>query len=547
MNPQNSPTQEEIDPRLEALIQSLRPTPRRDPEAVARGRIRFEQELEILIETQPEWRRRARPILGSYIRLKEKLDMFSRRYRFAYTTLAVLIALLAILFGGASVTAFAAQNALPGDALYSVKTGLESTQVRLADDISRVRLHLGFAERRLDEISRLIAEGRHGDIKTASAEFVVQIHLALESLNLVAANDPAAASELAGQITAALSRFANVLSGMLAQVPDTAKPVVEQALNALQSIEINAAGELEFTGLVEGMQADVWTIAGHTVRLTAQTEVKGQIAIGDLVKVHAAIASDGSLTAREIELVQAADVAPIEMHGDETRFTGVVESISSGTWVVSGITLLITPQTDIRDMIMVGDLVEVRAITAPDGALIAVRLRLSGEVGNENNNENHNENNNFNGNENTNDNENDNEDDNDDIRHGGETRFTGVVESISAGTWVVSGVTLLVTPQTDIRDMISVGDLVEVRAITAANGALIAVRLRLSGEIDNENHNFNGNENTNDNENNNSGSNSGPGSGGNDNENDNSGSNSGPGSDGNDNEDDWSESNSGPG
>jgi len=45
---------------------------------------------------------------------------------------------------------------------------------------------------------------------------------------------------------------------------------------------------------------------------------------------------------------------------------------------------------------------------------------------------------------------------------------------------VVSGVTLLITPQTEMRDMISIGDLVEVRAITAANGTLIAVRLELS-------------------------------------------------------------------
>jgi hypothetical protein len=250
--------------------------------------------------------------------------------------------------------------------------------------------------------------------------------------------------------------------------------------------------------------------------ITPQTDIRDPISVGDLVEVRAITAPDGTLVAVRLRLTgeinnenhnfngnenanhnvnDNENANDNDRHGGETRFIGVVESISSGSWVVSGVTVLVTPQTEIRGTISVGDLVEVRAITAPNGALVAVRLRLEGEVGNENGNVNHNENENenqnvnnnendneninenenFNGNENANNNENDNDD-----RHGGETRFSGVVESMSGGTWVVSGVTLLITPQTEIRDTISVGDLVEVRAITATNGSLIAVRLELA-------------------------------------------------------------------
>ncbi len=60
--------------------------------------------------------------------------------------------------------------------------------------------------------------------------------------------------------------------------------------------------EVEVFGAVEQVTPNFITVQGKDIRLTPQTEFKDSIEVGALVKVHAILADDGSLTAREIEL-----------------------------------------------------------------------------------------------------------------------------------------------------------------------------------------------------------------------------------------------------
>lgn len=60
--------------------------------------------------------------------------------------------------------------------------------------------------------------------------------------------------------------------------------------------------KVEFTGQVESMAPGAWQIAGMTVLVTAETELKGDIDVGDRVKVKARPTSDGPLLGLEIEL-----------------------------------------------------------------------------------------------------------------------------------------------------------------------------------------------------------------------------------------------------
>jgi hypothetical protein len=59
--------------------------------------------------------------------------------------------------------------------------------------------------------------------------------------------------------------------------------------------------EAEFTGTVEQMSADSWVISGVTVLVSSETEIDGDIAVGDVVEVEGTQNPDGSITAREIE------------------------------------------------------------------------------------------------------------------------------------------------------------------------------------------------------------------------------------------------------
>jgi hypothetical protein len=186
-----------------------------------------------------------------------------------------------------------------------------------------------------------------------------------------------------------------------------------------------AGAEFDFTGAVDAMSIDQWTVAGRTFLVTAATEIKGSFAIGDLVKVHLVVGLDGSQVAREIE----APGGELEDAGEgsEVELVGLIDSISPEAWVIDGQTLAITSQTEIKGTLSVGDAAKVHILVGAGGSLTAREIEAAevGEVGqgddddgnlNANANENENANANENGNTNENsanqtDNENSNEDD----------------------------------------------------------------------------------------------------------------------------------------
>ena len=301
-----------VDPQLDELLDLLRPTPPMEPEMAARGQAKFMAEIETLFGPLPSSAlSRLTGWIYTLYQTKEKFVMATSKQKFVYGTLAVFIAVFVLVFGGASATAYAAQSSLPGDALYPVKTGLEQTQVRLSSDAAdQAELQLEFAQRRLQEIAALIDEGRFNDIETATGEFEYHLQQAIDALQFVAVGDPARAEDLAAKITSALSSYASTLSGMMANVPEAVIPAFERAFLASQPAgSVADDEEIEFTGLVEAIGPDSWTVAGRKLSISSQTEIKGSIEVGDMVKVHAYKSGDGTLSAREIEPVIEDEIA----------------------------------------------------------------------------------------------------------------------------------------------------------------------------------------------------------------------------------------------
>ena len=58
--------------------------------------------------------------------------------------------------------------------------------------------------------------------------------------------------------------------------------------------------DVEFQGMIESKGSGTWVVRGISVEVDAQTELKGALEIGDLVKVEALTQADGSLLALEI-------------------------------------------------------------------------------------------------------------------------------------------------------------------------------------------------------------------------------------------------------
>jgi hypothetical protein len=293
---------DEMDPRLEAMLDQLRSTPERDRQRAEQGKAQFLKDADLIFTNAPAVGHKS-----FWFLLREKLA-FTRVKMSQRTVLAsflAVFALVVLLSGSAGMTVYAAQSALPGDALYGVKTTLEDTRSNLTSSAARqVTLQLQYAQRRLDEIEKLIAEGRYADIQVATQDFQSHIQNTLAAMKDVTAGDPIKAAELAGQISTQLTRYSQALNSMADQTPGPVRSELEKALQASQSgelMEIKPDGEVEITGLIEAIGADTLVVGGQTVQITAETAIKLKLTVGLLVNVHAYLDLTGNVIAREID------------------------------------------------------------------------------------------------------------------------------------------------------------------------------------------------------------------------------------------------------
>jgi len=306
-----------VDPKLIEKIELMRSTPERDPQSVTHGRGRFLAELDgIPVNGSRSPLAWLSGLINLNLKRGPESPMSTKSQKFAFSTLIAIIIVVVMLFGGASATAYASQSALPGDALYPLKTSLEQTQAALARDAySQAQIYMQFAQKRLDEIGDLIQEGRYSDVKIASGEFEYQIQQAIVALQTVMEGDPERGAVLSQEISKALLDYALTLKTVLVNIPDPVKPSVEKALLVSES----EAGEgLEFMGVVLTITDSSLEIVDYqyTIVISELTEIEGVINSGDTVKVHLIVTADGTRIAREIELASSLDEDEIGEDGD---------------------------------------------------------------------------------------------------------------------------------------------------------------------------------------------------------------------------------------
>ena len=416
----------DIDPRLKKLLELIRPVPGRNPQAVARGRARFHAEMEAAFPS--------RKLLKPQAIFPHKNTSQPRLFipAFAIRAAAALAIVMALLFGGAGITAMAAQDALPGETLYPVKTGLEDMQISLTfSHMQQVELHLAFAEHRINELAALIEAGETTELALTTARFELEINLAAAALRDLFAKDPAQAAELAPKLTAMLTHYAEMLADIKSDAPETAQRDMEHAQLTTQifsHLSGQTASIFEFTGVVEDISDTAWIVNGLTITIDAATEISGEITIGDVVIIHVLPNPDNTLTAHEIKLAASeensedgsadelendeqnsnsnknnaeneelgedpgheqeqemeqeseqgsmdeAAAGSIYRPGDEIDLIGTVEVISDTLFVVDGLKIVLTDETKLEETFEVGDLVRIRFIPQEDGTLIAISI-----------------------------------------------------------------------------------------------------------------------------------------------------------------------------
>lgn len=164
---------------------------------------------------------------------KERSPMF---------TFARILILLAVAFGGTTATAFAAQDSLPSEALYPIKTFVEDVRLALTSDPeAEVDLLLQFSDERMEEIAALIEQGLPVPDAVATQ---LQSHLNT-ALKTCAELDGAAFLQVMEQIhersQEQLKELQNLENGSGNQ-PEEALQLATQAMN---STRVAAEGALE--------------------------------------------------------------------------------------------------------------------------------------------------------------------------------------------------------------------------------------------------------------------------------------------------------------
>lgn len=211
------------------------------------------------------------------------------------------------------------------------------------------------------------------------------------------------------------------------------------AENVTPTQDTELVSPFEFTGIVDAIGEDSWTVSNRVLTVIAATEIEGSPEIGAQVTVEGVVLADGTWLALSIHTVEV-ETTPFE-------FTGAVENISP--WVIAGTDIEVNEATRIDAGIQVGDIVKVSGEIQADGAWLAHEIEKDEEI------------------------------------EGDPTLsaiFFGLVESVDP--WVVNGVPLVVDEVTDIEAGIEIGDLVRVEVLLLPDGTWRATRIQsLDGDL----------------------------------------------------------------
>lgn len=216
-----------------------------------------------------------------------------------------------------------------------------------------------------------------------------------------------------------------ILAGVLLSACAPAVPSAPASEGGGQGL----SSEVVFTGVIESMDGDQWTIDGRDVRVDPTAIRDGSFLVGDTVKVEAVVAADGSINVQRVESPAAADLVNLAtgtpdasstsvpgssgfqglvFDNSGTEATGTVESITDTSITIGGQTFTFASNVEIKDVIVPGALVKLHFVTNADGTLSVTEIAFADptQIGDDNTNGN-NSNNNSNDNNANDDNGND--------------------------------------------------------------------------------------------------------------------------------------------
>jgi len=185
-----------------------------------------------------------------------------------------------------------------------------------------------------------------------------------------------------------------------------------------------------FIGKVESIGATAWTISGRVVQVNDSTVIEPGLKVGDSVQVAGRITGDGNFLATRLSRTEGT--------GSNFRFAGILTSMGTDIWIISGIKVTIGVSTTLNGDFAVGNPVVAEGVIKADGTWLASSIDLV-------------------------------------TPEGYHFEFIGVVQSLNP--WTVSGVSFDTAAWTEIDADIKVGDNVRVTGTINADGVWVAEQI----------------------------------------------------------------------
>ena len=160
----SDPTSFEQDAELAALMQLLARSANVQPSPKFQKNARRQLLEKLPARASPE------PTWLAYLRNLWQQGQIPQRTALAWMLLLLFLFTTLFATGGA---VYASADAVPGQALYPVKLGVEDWRLWLTEDsLERAHMHLAFADRRLGEMEQLLATGNAAGIQTAADRYI---------------------------------------------------------------------------------------------------------------------------------------------------------------------------------------------------------------------------------------------------------------------------------------------------------------------------------------------------------------------------------------
>ena len=208
---------------------------------------------------------------SAFVRFKHRIIQPTRYRRFTMSWILIVATVLS-LFGGAGAV-YASDRAVPGQALYPVKTLVEDVRLLMANDEADVDLLLGFLDERLSEMGILLEQDDLQNLLTAFSGYENRARQLQQLMTRVQPQEPVQGQALESMLQSRLQQQAQLLQGVAAMAGDQVQ-IRERIQLFLETTEQLRSRDMKQTEEVENASAVPEN--GQPADKAGQPEEKGE-------------------------------------------------------------------------------------------------------------------------------------------------------------------------------------------------------------------------------------------------------------------------------